>query len=101
MYVFIYRTEKRTSGIYYRGYEIEESADKVGIVYDFEIPGLASFHPTWEFPKKRGEQRCFKENGTFREAGLFPGYGGADQLLEDSLPPCGQGGGGKPDRGAV
>ena len=51
----------------YRGYEIEESADKVGIVYDFEIPGLASFHPTWEFPKKRGEQRCFKENGTFQK----------------------------------
>ena len=51
----------------YRGYEIEESADKVGIVYDFEIPGLASFHPTWEFPKKRGEQRCFKKNGTFQK----------------------------------
>lgn len=51
----------------YRGYEIEESADKVGIVYDFEIPGLASFHPTWEFPKKRGEQRCLKENGTFQK----------------------------------
>lgn len=51
----------------YRGYEIEESADKVWIAYDFEIPGLASFHPTWEFPKKRGEQRRFKENGTFQK----------------------------------
>ena len=51
----------------YRGYEIEESADRVGIVYDLEIPGLASFRPTWEFPKRQGEQRCFKENGTFQK----------------------------------
>ena len=58
---------KRYPEFVYRGYEIEESADRVGIVYDLEIPGLASFHPTWEFPKKRGEQRCFKENGTFQK----------------------------------
>lgn len=58
---------KRCPEFIYHGYEIEESADRVGIVYDFEIPGLAAFHPTWEFPKRRGEERKFKENGTFQK----------------------------------
>ena len=87
--------------IYRTGYEIEESADRVGIVYDFEIPGLAAFHPTWEFPKRRGEERKFKENGTFQKLVFSLGMVELNQLLEDGLSPCGTGGGGKPDKGAV
>ncbi len=35
----------------YKSYHIEESADKVEISYDFEIPGLAEFNPKWCFSK--------------------------------------------------
>lgn len=37
----------------YRGYKIEHNNDSCVITYDFEIPGLATFNPTWEFPIKR------------------------------------------------
>lgn len=49
----------------YHGYQIEEDEKKVQIIYNFEIPGLASFYPEWKFPKT--EQRCWEENGTFLE----------------------------------
>ncbi len=39
----------------YRGFEVTEEPGKVCITYDFEIPGLSSFAPTWEIP-------CDKEN---------------------------------------
>ncbi|MBE6862265.1 MAG: hypothetical protein E7497_05125 [Ruminococcus sp.] len=35
----------------YKSYHIEETVDKVEISYDFEIPGLADFHPKWSFSK--------------------------------------------------
>lgn len=40
----------------YRGYQVEDTDDAWKICYDFEIPGLAEFHPAWKFPK-----RCFGE----------------------------------------
>lgn len=39
----------------YHGFEVTEEPGKVCITYDFEIPGLSSFAPTWEIP-------CDKEN---------------------------------------
>lgn len=39
----------------YHGFEISEEPGRVCLTYDFEIPGLASFAPTWEIP-------CEKEN---------------------------------------
>ena len=36
----------------YNGYTIEESEDKIDVVYDFSVPGLSDFAPTWSFPKK-------------------------------------------------
>lgn len=36
----------------YHGYQIKEEKERICLEYDFEIPGLSSFHPTWEFPKK-------------------------------------------------
>ncbi len=35
----------------YKSYHIEESAHKVEISYNFEIPGLAEFNPGWSFSK--------------------------------------------------
>jgi hypothetical protein len=34
----------------YKNYRIEENECSVNITYDFEIPGLAEFHPGWSFP---------------------------------------------------
>lgn len=35
----------------YRNYHITENLNSVDISYDFEIPGLAEFHPSWSFSK--------------------------------------------------
>ncbi len=37
----------------YRDVKVEESEDRLKITYDFSIPGLCDFEPTWEFPKCR------------------------------------------------
>lgn len=34
----------------YRGFSLEKSGDGFDVVYDFEIPGAAKFHPSWHFP---------------------------------------------------
>ena len=34
----------------YESYRYEEHEDRLDIVYDFQIPGLAEFHPTWSIP---------------------------------------------------
>jgi hypothetical protein len=39
---------------YYRNYHIEKSKDSVRIVYDFEVPGLSEFHPTFTIPLMQG-----------------------------------------------
>lgn len=35
----------------YNSYKITEKEDKIEVQYDFNIPGLSSFCPKWEFPK--------------------------------------------------
>ncbi len=37
----------------YRDYHITREEDYYRVVYDFEIPGLCEFHPTWQFPVLR------------------------------------------------
>ena len=39
----------------YNGYTVTEDDNKIDIVYDFEVPGLSKFAPTWSFPKKNGK----------------------------------------------
>lgn len=48
----------------YNGYTIEESEDKIDVVYDFSVPGLSDFAPTWSFPKKIN--RTYRENEKFK-----------------------------------
>lgn len=46
----------------YHGFEIAEEPGKVSLTFDFEIPGLSSFAPTWEIPCDRedlGEDETF------------------------------------------
>ena len=50
----------------YHGYQIKEEKERICLEYDFEIPGLSSFHPTWEFPKKDEENRKYADDSTFR-----------------------------------
>lgn len=38
----------------YKAYHINETKDTVEIGYDFHIPGLASFRPSWSFRKPEG-----------------------------------------------
>ena len=38
----------------YESYRYEEHEDWLDIVYDFQIPGLAEFHPTWSIPRLEG-----------------------------------------------
>lgn len=49
----------------YQGYQIEENDERVRLEFDFEIPGLSSFHPSWEFPKQKDDKKNYRENGTF------------------------------------
>ncbi len=37
----------------YKNYHITENIDSIDIVYDFEIPELAEFHPSWSFVKPK------------------------------------------------
>lgn len=39
----------------YNSYEIIETEDSFKISYDFAIPGLTKFNPTWSFPKGKGK----------------------------------------------
>lgn len=48
----------------YNGYTIEESEDKIDVVYDFSVPGLSDFAPTWSFPKKIN--KMYGENEKFK-----------------------------------
>lgn len=51
----------------YHDYHIEEGEGAVRITYDFEIPGLSSFHPSWEFPMKGAVCESYRGNGTFSD----------------------------------
>ena len=48
----------------YNGYTIEESESKIDVVYDFSVPGLSDFAPTWSFPKKINKN--FSEDDKFK-----------------------------------
>ncbi|MCR5655239.1 MAG: hypothetical protein K6G07_06305 [Lachnospiraceae bacterium] len=37
----------------YHAYTIEEGEESIKLTYDFEIPGLSHFAPTWTIPEKR------------------------------------------------
>ncbi len=49
----------------YKNFEITQTPQDISVVYDFEIEGLAEFHPTWVFPKPFGKSisndKIFKE----------------------------------------
>lgn len=51
----------------YHGYQIKEEKERICLQYDFEIPGLSSFHPTWEFPKMGPEQEEYFRDAIFSE----------------------------------
>lgn len=55
----------------YSGYTVKEDNEKIDIVYDFQVPGLSEFHPTWSFPKKspysREAGRSFENDARFKE----------------------------------
>ena len=70
----------------YHGYEIGEDDSRVGIVYDFEIPGLASFPPHVGVSEKAGRDKMLPGERDIPEAGLLPRHGGAYKLLEDGVP---------------
>ena len=33
-------------------YEVKKNSDELDIKYNFVVPGLAEFHPTWKIPFK-------------------------------------------------
>ncbi|MGN0581032.1 MAG: hypothetical protein ACI4JE_09190 [Ruminococcus sp.] len=45
------RLRKENPLFVYKGCHIAENNDNIDIIYDFEIEGLAEFHPGWSFPK--------------------------------------------------
>lgn len=49
----------------YKGYTINEDENKIDVEYDFQVPGLSEFHPTWSFPKKVGG--VYAKDDTFKE----------------------------------
>lgn len=53
----------------YNGYVINEDSEKIDIEYDFEVPGLSSFKPTWSFYKKSPYSKSF--DGKFCDDSKF------------------------------
>lgn len=51
----------------YNGYTVREDSEKIDIEYDFKVPGLSEFAPTWSFPKKNAAGKMFREQPGFRE----------------------------------
>lgn len=43
----------RDKSFEYRGFSCEKRENSFFVVYNFAIPGVAEFHPTWEFPRYR------------------------------------------------
>ena len=38
----------------YENYRYEDHGDRLDIVYDLRVPGLAEFHPTWSIARLDG-----------------------------------------------
>ncbi|MBQ8296232.1 MAG: hypothetical protein IJX77_00435 [Ruminococcus sp.] len=49
----------------YKKYEITEDSELISVRYDFEIPGLAEFHPEWKFPKPETFSGSVSDDLTF------------------------------------
>ncbi|MCH5280751.1 MAG: hypothetical protein J1E61_04720 [Lachnospiraceae bacterium] len=49
----------------YHGFEVEDDEEKVVITYDFEIPGLSSFAPSWEIPLPDSEKAIDRDDDVF------------------------------------
>ena len=49
----------------YNSYEIKEEENSFEVSYDFSVPGLINFKPTWSFPKKGNEKLSPKEKELF------------------------------------
>ena len=69
----------------YHGYQIKEEKERICLEYDFEIPGLSSFHPTWEFPKKDEEKRCIRDRYTISDQSDRMGYRMEGEPIESCL----------------
>ena len=71
----------------YHGYQIKEEKERICLEYDFEIPGLSSFHPTWEFPKKDEENRKYADDSTFRKLAFSRGMVELISYWKTACPP--------------
>lgn len=71
----------------YHGYQIKEEKERICLEYDFEIPGLSSFHPTWEFPKKDEENRKYADDSTFRKLAFSLGMVELISYWKTACPP--------------
>ena len=71
----------------YHGYQIKEEKERRCLEYDFEIPGLSSFHPTWEFPKKDEENRKYADDSTFRKLAFSLGMVELISYWKTACPP--------------
>lgn len=71
----------------YHGYQIKEEKERICLEYDFEIPGLSSFHPTWEFPKKDEENRKYADDSTFRNLAFSLGMVELISYWKTACPP--------------
>lgn len=71
----------------YHGYQIKEEKERICLEYDFEIPGLSSFHPTWEFPKKDEENRKYADDSTFHKLAFSLGMVELISYWKTACPP--------------
>ena len=52
---------------FYRGYELQEDARSLTVVYHFETEGLAQFSPRWIFPKSPDYPEPVRDNGILQD----------------------------------
>ncbi len=51
---------------YYRSFRYEETAEELRVSYQFEVPGLSFFEPSWSFPKKDWGKPVAERNRTLK-----------------------------------
>ena len=52
----------------YNSYDIKETENSFLVSYDFVVPGLTSFKPTWEFPKPQGKTLDYASKDVLNKA---------------------------------
>lgn len=52
---------------FFRGYELQEDARSLTVVYHFETEGLAQFSPRWIFPKSPDYPEPVRDNGILQD----------------------------------